>query len=55
VNKAFEVELLAVVPHRLAVEVELDDIRGRDQFRGERARAIRKRCGWSGWRTLTWP
>ncbi len=38
VNKAFEIELLAVVAHRLAVEVELDDIRGRDQFRGERAR-----------------
>ncbi len=36
VNKALEIEGGALIAHRLAVEVELDDVLGTDQLRGHR-------------------
>src|SRR4029077_15451124 len=36
-NEALEIEAAVLVPHRLTVQVELDDVLGAHQLRGERA------------------
>ena len=38
VDEPLEIELMAVIAHGIAVEIELDNIVGTDQFRRERAR-----------------
>ena len=53
-SEALETKRAFFVTHRLPVEAELDDIIAGDQFWASE-RAIRKRLGSSGCRTLTWP
>jgi len=54
VDEALEIKLASVVADRLPVEAELDDVL-RATRSGASERAIKNRCGSSGWRMLTCP